>query len=74
MRRWTACLGFFLSLISPAVAASLYEHPLLTGGGNPSTQADFPQKLSDFIYHRPIDNYAGSEKQWRFLVGVDYKL
>jgi hypothetical protein len=49
MRRWTACIGFIFSLVSPAVAASMYEHPLIHGGGVPSTQADFPQRLSNFI-------------------------
>jgi hypothetical protein len=27
-----------------------------------------------YNYHRPIDDYAGTGKQWRFIVGVDYKL
>ncbi|MBL0360442.1 MAG: hypothetical protein IPP70_05190 [Elusimicrobia bacterium] len=27
----------------------MYEHPLIHGGGVPSTQADFPQRLSNFI-------------------------
>lgn len=40
-------LAFFLS--SAVSAAGLYEHPLLKGGGVPSTQADFPEKLSAFI-------------------------
>src|SRR5689334_20487043 len=56
--RWAARLGFCLSLVSPAVAASLYEHPLLEGGGVPSTQADFPQKLSDFINQNGAGNTA----------------
>lgn len=42
---------WFLSLIllSPLLHAGGYEHPLQSGGGNPSTKSDFPQRLSQFI-------------------------
>ena len=49
-------VGWFIVVVSLSLtlpkslpAESVYEHPLLHGGGNPSTQTDFPQKLSEFI-------------------------
>jgi hypothetical protein len=42
-------LTFCLFAVLPASAGSWYEHPLLKGGGTPSTEPDFPQKLSEFI-------------------------
>lgn len=38
-----------LVLLTPILHAGGYEHPLQSGGGNPSTKSDFPQQLSRFI-------------------------
>ena len=46
--RWVLWVGL-LWLTAGVWAGSVYEHPLLDGGGVPSTQSDFPQKLAEFI-------------------------
>lgn len=39
-------------------------------------QPDFSRLgvIAGYNYHRPVDRYAGSRKQWRFMAGLDYKL